>query len=205
MCHHNSLMYFTSIILPSWPAAAHTHTNSSTVATVAHRHRLLKCPITKRFVPSRGANQLDSLLMSLGLLMSSSPLTMWAYTNTTQRSVASGSTFVPHQSPLTTNQSLRETRNLTLVWCNSSTFHLHMIGIISAQRAVSISTVIHWHYCVRNSPATVLAKSRKPLQEVCHYPHTVGKSISTSERKTTQTSRLKCFRGNSADVRRIYK
>lgn len=105
-------MYFTSIIFPSWPAAAHTHTNSSTVATVAHRHRLLKCPITKRFVPSRGANQLDSLLMSLGLLMSSSPLTMWAYTNTTQRSVASGSTFVPHQSPLTTNQSLRETRKL---------------------------------------------------------------------------------------------
>lgn len=115
------------------------------------------------------------------------------------------STFVPHQSSLTTSQSLGETRNLTLVLCNLSTFHLHMIGIISAQRAVSISTMIHWHYCERNSPATVLAKSRKPLQEVCHYPHTVGKSISTSERKTTQTSRLKCFRGNSADVTGIYK
>lgn len=62
--------------------------------------------------------------MSLGLLMSSPPLTMWAYTNTTQWSVAWRSTFVPHQASLTTNQSLRETRNFTLVWLNLSTLHL---------------------------------------------------------------------------------
>lgn len=76
LCHHNHLMYFTSIIFPSWPAAAHAHTDSSAAATVPHRHRLLKCPVTKRFVPLRGANQLDSPLMSPGLLTSSSPLTM---------------------------------------------------------------------------------------------------------------------------------
>lgn len=80
------------------------------------------------------ANQLDSLQMSLGLLMNSSPLTMWAYTNTTQWSEAWPSTFVPHQSSLTTSQSLRESQNFALVWFNSSTFHLHMIGIILANK-----------------------------------------------------------------------
>lgn len=70
--------------------------------------------------------------MSLGLLMSSSSLTMWAYTNTTEWSVTWWSTFVPYQSFPTNRQSLRETRNIPLVWINSFTFHLHMIGIISA-------------------------------------------------------------------------
>lgn len=130
VCQTNSLL--TSITIRKQPAVVHTNTSNDTVLLVPNRHHLFKCPVTKCFVPSREGKQLDSLLMSLGLLMSSSPLTMWAYTDTTQWSAAWRSTLVPHPSLLTSSQSVRKTLNFTLVWFKLSTFHLHMIGIISA-------------------------------------------------------------------------